>query len=338
MSKKNNKGNQIVIFKDKNNQIKLDVYLDEQLETVWLNLKQISELFDRNKSNISRHIKNILEAQELDDSVVAKNATTASDGKSYIVEYYNLDMIISIGYRVNSKRAVEFRKWATSILSEYIVKGYALNDELLKNGGRAKYFNDLLFRIRDIRSSEKNLYSKLLEIYATSVDYDPSDEKTIEFFKKVQNKLHFAVSHKTAAEIIFERANHKEILMGLTSFKGNLIKPIDTTIAKNYLNEEELKKLNLLVSLFLDTAELMAFNKKQMYMKDWIEKLDNHLKLVGSDILNTSGSISHEKAIDKALDEYQRYKDLTNLQLSDVEKEFLKKIKELNLIKKDKKE
>ena len=238
----NDKGN-IILYTTPDGEAKIEVTL--QNETVWLTLDQMAELFQRNKSTISRHIKNIFETGELvEDSVVAKNATTATDGKIYQVAFYNLDMIISVGYRVNSYRGVQFRQWATMVLKEYIKKGFVLNDELLKNGGRGNYFDELLARIRDIRSSEKIFYRKVLEIYALSIDYDPRVEITKQFFATVQNKMHYAVHGHTAAEIIYDRANAAKDFMGLTTWTGMMPKRTDAEYAKNYLNEEEIDTLN----------------------------------------------------------------------------------------------
>ena len=247
----------------------------------------MAELFQRNKSTISRHIKNVFESGELkQDSVVAKNATTASDGKKYNVAYYNLDMIISVGYRGNSYR-VQFRIWATQILREYLIKGFAMNDDRLKRAGGGNYFDELLNRIRDIRSSEKVFYRKVLEIYALSIDYDPRTEVTQMFFKTVQNKMHFSAHGHTAAEVIYQRADANKDFIGLTSWTGGLPKRTDTEIAKNYLSPEELDTLNRIVSLYLDFAELQAQSHKPMYMNDWIQKLDNFLKLFGKELKKT---------------------------------------------------
>ena len=262
-------------FSIKPRQTKIEVTLTN--DTVWLTADQMAELFQRNKSTISRHIKNVFESGELkQDSVVAKNATTESDGKKYNVAYYNLDMIISVGYRVNSYR-VQFRIWATQILREYLIKGFAMNDDRLKRAGGGNYFDELLNRIRDIRSSEKVFYRKVLEIYALSIDYDPRTEVTQMFFKTVQNKMHFSAHGHTAAEVIYQRADANKDFIGLTSWTGGLPKRTDTEIAKNYLSPEELDTQNRIVSLYLDFAELQAQSHKPMYMNDWIQKLDNFL-------------------------------------------------------------
>ena len=285
-----NKG-QIILYQTQDGESKIEVTLAN--ETVWLTADQMAELFQRNKSTISRHIKNVFESGELrQDSVVAFFATTASDGKVYQVAYYNLDMIISVGYRVNSYRGVQFRIWATQVLKEYLIKGFALNDELLKNAGKGNYFDELLARIRDIRSSEKVFYRKILEIYALSIDYDPRTEATKQFFATVQNKMHFSVHGQTAAEVIYNRADAEKDFMGLTTWTGMLPKKNDAEYAKNYLTEEELKTLNRIVNLYLEFAEFQAISHKPMYMKDWIQKLDDFLKLSGKELLTHAGVIS----------------------------------------------
>ena len=303
---------------------KTQIEVTPENETVWLSIDQMAELFQRNKSTISRHIKGVLESGELDaDSVVAFFATTAADGKKYNVAYYNLDMIISVGYRVNSHRGVQFRIWATQVLREYIVKGFALNDSLLKNAGGGNYFDELLARIRDIRSSEKVFYRKVLEIYALSIDYDPRTEETKKFFATVQNKMHFSAHGHTAAEVIYERADAEKDFMGLTSWTGAMPRQSDAEIAKNYLSENELDTLNRIVTLYLDFAELQAKSHTPMYMKDWIQKLDDFLKLSGKALLTHAGKISAELAKDKADAEYDKFRERTALQLSPVERDFL---------------
>ena len=316
-----NKG-QVILYQTSEGENKIEVTLVN--ETVWLTIDQMAELFQRNKSSISRHITNILKEGELEQSsVVAFFATTASDNKVYQVAYYNLDMIISVGYRVNSYRGIQFRIWATQILKEYLIKGFALNDELLKNAGNGNYFDELLARIRDIRSSEKVFYRKILEIYALSIDYDPKVEATQKFFATVQNKMHYSVHGHTAAEIIYSRADASKDFMGLTSWTGALPKKADAEFAKNYLNEEELDTLNRIVSLYLDFAELQAKNHKPMYMKDWIEKLDGFLTLSGKELLSHAGSISAQVAKMKANQEYDRFKERAQQQLSPVEIHFI---------------
>ena len=313
---------QIILYQTADGESKIEVTLAN--DTVWLTIDQMADLFQRNKSTISRHIKNVLESGELQEtSVVAFFATTASDGKIYQVNYYNLDMIISIGYRVNSYRGVQFRIWATQVLREYLVKGFALNDELLKNAGKGNYFDELLARIRDIRSSEKIFYRKVLEIYALSIDYDPRTEITRQFFATVQNKMHFSVHGHTAAEVIYNRADAEKDFMGLTSWTGILPKKTDAEYAKNYLTEEELDILNRIVNLFLDFAELQAKGHTPMYMKDWIQKLDDFLKLSGKELLTHVGSISAEVAKLKADSEYDKFKARSLDRLSPVEIHFI---------------
>ena len=313
---------QILLYQTEDGTAKIEVLLSE--DTVWLSIDQMAELFQRNKSTISRHIKNVLESGELKtEAVVAKNATTASDLKTYQVSYSNLDMIISVGYRVNSHRGVQFRIWATQVLKEYLVKGFALNDDLLKRAGGGNYFDELLARIRDIRSSEKLFYRKVLEIYALSIDYDPHTEMTRLFFATIQNKMHFSVHGHTAAEIIYNRADAEKDFMGLTTWTGMIPKRSDAEYAKNYLTEEELDILNRIVSLFLDFAELQAKSHTPMYMKDWMQKLDDFLKLSGKELLTHAGSISAEIAKLKADTEYDKFKQRTDSQLSPVEIHFI---------------
>lgn len=313
---------QIILFQTQGGETKIEVRLSN--ETVWLTANQMAELFQRNKSTISRHIKNVLESGELQrNSVVAENATTASDGKTYLVTYYNLDMIISVGYRVNSHRGVQFRQWATRVLKEYMIKGFALNDDLLKNVGQGNYFDELLARIRDIRSSEKVFYRKVLEIYALSIDYDPRTETTQRFFKTVQNKMHFAAHGHTVAEVIYDRANAEKDFMGLTTWQGAMPTRHEAEIAKNYLSEEEIDILNRIVNLYLDFAELQAKSHVPMYMKDWIQKLDDFLKLSGKELLTHAGKISAEVAKQKANQEYDKFRERTQYQLSPVEVHFL---------------
>lgn len=312
----------IILYQTEDGKSRIEVTLCN--DTVWLTSDQMAELFQRNKSTISRHIKNIFEDGELNpDSVVAFFATTAADNKKYQVAYYNLDMIISVGYRVKSHRGIQFRIWATQVLREYLVKGFAMNDDLLKRAGGGNYFDELLSRIRDIRSSEKVFYRKILEIYALSIDYDPRTETTMQFFKTVQNKMHYSVHGHTAAEIIYERADAEKDFMGLTSWTGALPKRTDAEIAKNYLSSDELDTLNRIVSLYLDFAELQAKSHKPMYMKDWIQKLDDFLKLSGKELLSHAGKISAELAKQKADTEYDKFKERTVYSLSPVEIHFL---------------
>lgn len=305
-------------------------------DTVWLSLEQIAELFQRDKSTVSRHIKKIFTEGELNrGSVVAKFATTASDGKTYQVDYYNLDVIISVGYRVKSLRGTQFRIWATNILKEYMQKGFALDDDRLKRLGGGNYFDELLKRIRDIRSSEKVFWRKVLEIYATSIDYDPRAESSILFFKQVQNKMHWAAHKHTAAEVIYQRANAEKEHMGLTSWQGKSIKRTDVEVAKNYLNKDELDALNKIVTAYLDIAEVHALNHEPMYMKDWLETIDDYLKMTRRDILKTKGSVTHKQALEKAHEEYEKYKKSEESRLSSVEQHFFDSINELEGLEED---
>lgn len=313
---------QFLLYQTPDGDSQIEVKL--QNDTVWLSLDQMAELFQRNKSTISRHIKNVLEDGELEaDSVIANFATTATDGKTYSVAYYNLDMIISVGYRVHSYRGVQFRIWATKVLKEYIVKGFAMNDDLLKRAGGGNYFDELLARIRDIRSSEKVFYRKVLEIYALSIDYDPRVEMTQKFFKTVQNKMHYSVHGHTAAEIIYERADAEKDFMGLTTWSGAMPSKPEAEIAKNYLTHEEIKSLNRIVSLYLDFAEMQAEEHRPMYMKDWINILDDFLRISRKDILTHAGKISAKLAKEKADQEYDKFKERTKNNLSPVEIHFL---------------
>lgn len=313
---------QFLLYQTPDGDSQIEVKL--QNDTVWLSLDQMAELFQRNKSTISRHVKNVLEDGELEEkSVVAFFATTATDSKTYSVAYYNLDMIISVGYRVHSYRGVQFRIWATKVLKEYIIKGFAMNDDLLKRAGGGNYFDELLARIRDIRSSEKVFYRKVLEIYALSIDYDPRVEMTQKFFKTVQNKMHYSVHGHTAAEIIYERADAEKDFMGLTSWAGPMPTKPEAEIAKNYLTHEEVKSLNRIVSLYLDFAEMQAEEHRPMYMKDWINILDDFLRISRKDILTHAGKISAKLAKEKADQEYDKFKERTKNNLSAVEIHFL---------------
>lgn len=313
---------QFLLYQTPDGDSQIEVKL--QNDTVWLSLDQMAELFQRNKSTISRHVKNVLEDGELEEkAVVAFFATTATDGKKYSVAYYNLDMIISVGYRVRSYRGVQFRIWATKILKEYIVKGFAMNDDLLKRAGGGNYFDELLARIRDIRSSEKVFYRKVLEIYALSIDYDPRVEMTQKFFKTVQNKMHYSVHGHTAAEIIYERADAQKDFMGLTTWAGAMPTKPEAEIAKNYLTHEEVKSLNRIVSLYLDFAEMQAEEHRPMYMKDWINILDDFLRISRKDILTHAGKVSAKLAKEKADNEYDKFKERTQNNLSAVEIHFL---------------
>lgn len=326
-----NKTGEIVIYQTDDGQTKIDVRFED--ETVWLTQAQLVDLYQSSKANVSEHIKHIFEEGELDENSVVRNfRTTAADGKMYNTKFYNLDMIISLGYRVKSILATRFRRWATEQLKEYLKKGFLLNDQRLKEAGGGNYWYELLDRIRDIRSSEKALYRQVLDLYATSVDYNPKSKESIAFFKMVQNKLHYAAHGHTAAEVIFERADAEKPFMGLTTFSGSMPTRKDVVIAKNYLDEKELKVLNNLVSGYFDFAEVQAIRHNQMHMSDYVEHLDKVLSSTGEKLLENAGSVSHKQAVDKALDEYRKYQVLT---LSPVEKAYLETIK--NIEKKVKK-
>ena len=326
-----NKGD-IVIYKTKDGLTKINVKFED--ETVWLTQAQLVELYQTSKSNISEHIKHIFEEQELDEKSVVRNfRTTASDGKDYNTKFYNLDMIISLGYRVKSIVATQFRRWATELIKEYLKKGYALDDNRLKELGGGDYWKELLERIRDIRSSEKVMYRQVLDLYATSADYNPKSAESIAFFKMVQNKLHFATHGNTAAEVIYNRADAEKDFMGLTTFSGDFPTKKDVVIAKNYLSEKELKVLNNLVSAYFDLAEINVIEHNTMYMADYVEQLDKILSSTGKDILENAGSISHKQAVEKAEAEYQKF---IQKNLSPVEKEYLEVIKNLEKTAKEK--
>lgn len=318
----------IIIYQNKEGNIKLDVHL--QNETVWINRQQMANLFNRDVKTIGKHINNIFEEGELDkNSTVAKFATVQIEGERKVerlVEYYNLDVIISVGYRVKSVQGTQFRIWATKRIHEYIVKGFTMDDERLKQeGARSRYFEELLQRIRDIRSSERNFYQKITDIYSTSIDYKKDAEQTKLFFATVQNKMHYAIHGNTAAELIHNRANSEKPFLGLTNFKGNYITQRDIGVAKNYLSEDELKQLNLIVSMYLDFAELQATNGRAMKMQDWIIKLDDFLRISEKELLSNAGSISHEQAINKANIEYEKYrKSEDEKYISDFDREMKK--------------
>lgn len=327
MSEKNKAENlgDIIIYQTDDGETQIDVKFED--ETIWLTQAQLCELYQTSKANVSEHIKNIFSEGELDeDSVVRKFRTTADDGKSYMMAYYNLDMIISLGYRIKSRIATHFRRWATERLKEYMIKGFALDDKRLKELGGGDYWKELLDRIRDIRSSEKVMYRQVLDLYATSVDYDPKSSESIAFFKMVQNKLHYAAHGHTAAEVIYERADADAPFMGLTTFSGEMPTAQDITVAKNYLTESELKILNNLVAGYFDFAEVQAMKHNPMYMADYVEHLDRILSSTGEKILEGSGTVSHAKAIEKAKSEYKKYQAKT---LSPVEKAYLQTIKSL---------
>ena len=324
---------EIIIYRTEDGRTQLEVRLEN--ENVWLSQQQIANLFGVQRPAITKHLRNIFESGELEENSVSSILEhTASDGKNYKTQFYNLDAIISVGYRVNSLQATHFRRWATERLKEYLIKGFAMDDKRLKEMGGGGYWYELLNRIRDIRSSEKVLYRQVLDLYATSVDYDPKADESIRFFKIVQNKLHYAAHGHTAAEVIFERANAEKPFMGLTTFPGEQPRKEDVLIAKNYLNEKELKILNNLVSGYFDFAEIQAIKRSPMYMSDYIHHLDLILSTTGEQVLQNAGTISHEQAKQKALGEYQKYHVKT---LSPVEKAYFDSIKKLTAETKKKK-
>lgn len=320
---------EIIMYQSEDGTTKIDVRMID--ETVWLSLDQMAELFQRDKSTISKHIKNIFEEGELlPEATVAKYATVQKEGSRFVerqIEFFNLDVIISVGYRVKSLRGTQFRIWATERLREYIVKGFTMNDDLLKKAGGGNYWRELLDRIRDIRSNEKVFYRQLLDLYATSVDYDPKADQSILFFKIVQNKMHFAAHGHTASEIIANRADSEKPFMGLTAFDGEFPKRKEIEIAKNYLTEEELSVLNRLVSAFFDLAELKAMNRQPMYMQDWITELDRFSDLYGKGVLKDAGSVSHEEALEKARAEFEKYQSVTEDLPTRAEKDYLDNLK-----------
>ncbi len=323
-----NNGQNILIYQNADGNIKFDVHL--QNESVWVNRQQMSILFDRDVKTIGKHINNIFSEGELDkNSTVANFATVQNEGSRNVerqIEYYNLDVIISVGYRVKSPQGTQFRIWATKRIHEYIVKGFTMDDDRLKQeGARSRYFEELLQRIRDIRSSERNFYQKVTDIYASSIDYKKDDAITKQFFATVQNKMHYAIHEQTAAEMIHSRANAEKPFLGLTNYKGNYITQRDISIAKNYLTEDELKQLNLIVSMYLDFAELQATNGRLMKMQDWIQKLDDFLKVSEKELLTNAGKISHQKAIEKAKAEYEKYRKAEDKKyISDFDREMKK--------------
>jgi hypothetical protein len=316
----------VVIFKTADDKVSIDVHFEG--ETVWLTIDDMASLFEKSRSTINEHILNIFEEGELEKENVVRKIGN-SDFSTKPTNYYNLDVIISVGYRVKSLRGTQFRQWATKRLNEYIRKGFTMDDERLKEAGGGDYWKELLVRIRDIRSSEKVMYRQVLDLYATSADYNPKSAESVAFFKMVQNKLHYAVSKQTAAEIIYDRADSEKDFMGLTSFKGADVTLDDVRIAKNYLSEKELKKLNALVSAFFDVAEYQAENHNVMHMSDYVEQLDRTIHSVGEDVLEGVGKISHKKAMEKAEGEYRKYQVKT---LSSVEKAYIETLKELNKI------
>ncbi|MGI5071148.1 virulence RhuM family protein [Treponema pectinovorum] len=330
-----NKGN-IVIYQSNDGLTKIDVKFED--ETVWLTQQQMAELYKTSRTNVVEHIKHIYEEGELDKSSTCRNfRQVQTEGKRQVTRelpFYNLDMIISLGYRVKSHVATQFRRWATELLKEYLKKGYALDDKRLKELGGGNYWKELLDRIRDIRSSEKVMYRQVLDLYATSADYNPKSAESIAFFKMVQNKLHYAAHGNTAAEVIYNRADAEKKFIGLTSFSGDFPTKKDVVIAKNYLDENELKVLNNLVSAYFDLAEINAMEHKKMYMSDYVEQLDNVIKTTGKKLLDNAGSISHKQAIEKAEGEYQRF---IQKNLSPVEESYLDTIRKLNKTAKENK-
>ncbi len=314
---------QIIIYQTEDGNTRIETRLEN--ETVWLTIDQMAELFQKSRSTINEHILNIYEEFELEKQTSMRKIGI-SDFSTKPTNFYNLDVIISVGYRVKSHQGTKFRQWATARLKEYIVKGFTMNDELLKQAGGGNYFDELLARIRDIRSSEKVFWRKVLDIYATSIDYDSRLEISIQFFQTVQNKMHWAAHGNTAAEVIYKRIDAKKPNLGLTHFKGNKPTKQEIEIAKNYLNEEELNILNRMVTAYLELAELQALNRKPMYMKDWIERLDDFLKMTGNEVLQHAGTISHQQALSKAEHEYEKFKELNKNELSEIEKDFVKQI------------
>jgi len=324
-------GGEFLLYQTEDGRTRLEVRV--QQETVWLSLNQMAELFQRDKSVISRHINNVFEEAELRrDATVAKSATVQTEGGKQVtreIEFFNLDVIISVGYRVKSQRGTQFRIWATQRLREYIVKGFAMDDERLKQRGGGNYFEELLARIRDIRSAEKVFWRKVLEIYATSIDYEPSTEASQHFFTTVQNKMHWAAHGQTAAEVIHARASAAKPQMGMTNWVGTKPSKAEAVIAKNYLSPEELNALNRIVTAYLEFAEVQALNRRPMYMRDWIAKLDDFLRLSGRDILQHAGKISHEQAARKAELEFEKFHRAQLAEPSQVEKDFEAAVKEL---------
>jgi hypothetical protein len=310
----------ILIYQTEDGKTKIETRLEN--ETVWLTIDQMAELFQKSRSTINEHILNIYSEGELDEDT-SKKKNGISDFSTKPTNFYNLDIIISVGYRVKSLQGTKFRQWATARLREYLIKGFTLNDELLKQAGGGNYFDELLARIRDIRSSEKVFWRKVLDIYATSIDYDPKSDLSLLFFQTVQNKMHWAAHGHTAAELIYKRIDAAKPNLGLTNFKGAKPTKQDLEIAKNYLNEEELNMLNRMVTAYLELAELQAINRKPMYMKDWIERLDDFLRMTGNEILTHAGKISHQQMLDKAKLEYEKYQALTVSDLSEAEKHFV---------------
>ncbi len=325
MNRENDETGHFLIYEAEDREIKIDVRIEN--ETVWLTQQLIAELFQSSKQNISHHINSIYEEGELQpEATVKKYLTVRQEGNrevKRVLEYYNLDMIISVGYRVKSHRAIRFRMWATQKLKEYIIKGFVMDDDRLKNGGEGTYFDELLARIRDIRSSEKVFWRKVLDIYATSIDYDPKAALSQEFFAKIQNKMHWAAHGHTAAEIIYQRVDAGKENIGMTNWVGDQIQKSEVAVAKNYLDQDELDVLNRIVTAYLEFAELQALNRQPMYMKDWINQLDMFLSMTGRELLNNAGNISHKQALKKAQTEYERYHQEQLSKPTEVEKHFI---------------
>ncbi len=317
------KNNQLIIYQTEDGKVKIETHFEN--ETVWLNIEQISELFQKSRSTINEHILNIYKEQELDQAPTMRKIGI-SGFSTKPTNHYNLDVIISVGYRVKSHRGVHFRKWATALIKEYLIKGFAMNDELLKEAGGGNYFDELLARIRDIRSSEKVFWRKVLDIYATSIDYDADTEQSVMVFKTIQNKMHWAAHGETAAETVYKRVDSSKEHLGLTNFNGEIPTKNEAEIAKNYLLKDELDILNRMVTAFLEIGEIQALDRKPMYMKDWIKQLDTFLQMTNKNILKNSGTISHKKAVEKAHREYEVYKEKTKNRITQIEKDFMKQI------------
>jgi hypothetical protein len=315
--------NQFIIYQTEDGKVKIETHFEN--ETIWLNIEQIAELFQKSRSTVNEHILNIYKEQELEKEPTIRKIGN-SDFFTKPTNFYSLDVIISVGYRVKSHRGVHFRKWATALIKEYLIKGFAMNDELLKNAGGGNYFDELLARIRDIRSSEKVFWRKVLDVYALSIDYDSKTEQSVMIFKTIQNKMHWASHGETAAETVYNRVNSSKKDIGLTYYKGETPTKKEVEIAKNYLTENELNILNRMVTAFLEIAEIQALDRTPMYMSDWIKQLDNFLKLTNKNILQHSGSVSHQQAIKKAHGEYTIYKEKIKNRITQVEKDFIKQI------------
>ncbi len=319
------KNTPLIIYQTEDGKVKIETYFEN--ENVWLNIDQIAELFQKSRSTINEHILNIYKEQELEQESSMRKIGN-SDFSTKPTNFYNLDIVISVGYRVKSHRGVHFRKWATALIKEYLIKGFAMNDELLKEAGGGNYFDELLARIRDIRSSEKVFWRKVLDVYATSIDYDPKTEQSVRVFKTIQNKMHWASHGETAAETVYKRVDASKEHIGLTHFKGEIPTKKEVEIAKNYLAEDELNILNRMVAAFLEIAEIQALDRTPMYMADWIKQLDAFLKMTNKDILQDLGSVSHQQAIEKAQTEYAIYKQTTKNRITQVEKDFIRQLDE----------